>query len=431
MNEVTKIHLGREAFTISVDAQHELRSYLNAIEKEVNEKEVTREIEIRMAELLIEHGITKDKVILPTDIDYLKAQLGAPKDFSEDDVDQAANVQNSNENRKLFRDTDNAVIAGVSSGLAKYFGLDVLLIRILFVIITIFTAGWTILLYIVLWLLMPEAKTSSDRLLMAGKPVTVNSLRDTVDRADVRGAVSRANETLAGPINRIFKLILKLIGICFMLFGLSVVFGLIAALSYVIIDGHAYVQNNIFPIGIREHLVLYIAAAVVGLVALFMLLFGLAIFRRKWPIHTWVTGMLVGLILIGASVGGAMAADVYPGVRDRYNSNTHTVVRNIPTFSSINIVGGDGVDVNFVQSDQNLVSLNYYDNPDLNNIKTIVKQGVLTIDTSQFNWRRNCSSICIPATYNMVVTVYSPYMGKMMDSPDNIPVVPSIPSNQD
>src|SRR6266404_410644 len=209
MNEVTKIHLGRQAFTISAAAHKALRSYLDAIEKQVGDKDVVEEVELRMAELLTERGIKGEKVVLMKDIDFLKEHLGNPKDFKEDG-DEVASEEPST--KRLFRDTDNGMIAGVAGGLAKYFGVDVLLIRILFVIGTIAWGGG-ILLYIVLWLLVPEAKTSSERLQMAGKPVTVDSLKEVVERADVKGAAHRANNSIAGPINSFFGFVLKIVGI--------------------------------------------------------------------------------------------------------------------------------------------------------------------------------------------------------------------------
>ena len=150
MNEVTKIHLGRQAFTISVDAHRELKNYLNAIEKQVDDKEVVSEIELRMAELLTEHGINANKVILPSDVDFLKEQLGHPTDFKGDEDETAPSETKSVDNKRLYRDSDNAMLAGVAAGLAKYFGIDVILVRLLFIIIVFITVGWGILLYIAL-----------------------------------------------------------------------------------------------------------------------------------------------------------------------------------------------------------------------------------------------------------------------------------------
>lgn len=405
MNEVTKIHLGRQAFTISVAAHKALRSYLDDIEKQVSDKDVMNEVELRMAELLAEHGVTGEKVILVKDVDYLKEQLGNPKDFKENQEEESADKPA--ESKRLFRDTDNAMIAGVAAGLSNYFGIDVLLIRILFVL-SVFIWGWGILLYIVLWLLVPEAKTSSERLLMAGKSVTVGSLKEVVERADVKGAARRANDSVSRPINAFFRFVLKFVGVIFVISGLAALFGLVAAETYVWLHNDNLLQDNIFPVGFREHLLLHIGIAVAALVSLFIILLGMAIFRRKWPIRNWITGVLVGLLLIGMAAGGALTADAVPNVRDRYNANVHTTTRSIKPFTAVNGDLGNGVDVNYQASDKYSVSLKYYGNPDISNIKTTVTNGTLVIDTQQFDWHRNCSTICIPDTYDMQITINSP-----------------------
>ena len=101
---------------------------------------------------------------------------------------------------------------------------------------------------------MPEAKTSSERLKMAGKAVTVDSLKEIVENADVRGAAHRANTTIAGPINTLFRLILKLIGLVFIFFGLSIVFGLVTGVTYFLSRGNTWLQYNIFPVGLQRKL---------------------------------------------------------------------------------------------------------------------------------------------------------------------------------
>jgi phage shock protein PspC (stress-responsive transcriptional regulator) len=427
MNEVTKIHLGRQAFTISTDAYHELKSYIEAIKKLVGEKDVVDEVELRMAELLTEHGINANKVILVGDVDFLKAQLGNPKDFQEDDSDETPpSASKQFRTKRLFRNTSNAMIAGVASGLAEYFGVDVLLIRILFIVAVLVTFGWGILLYIVLWLLVPEAKTPSERLQMAGKPVNVDSLKEIVERADVKGAAYRANATLAGPINNLFRLLLKLVGLFFILFGLSILFGLITAVTYFLVNHGTWQQNNIFPIGLREHILLDIAVLVAGLIALFIILIGIAIFRRKWPIRTWITGTLIGLVFIGLAIGGALAGDVYPNIRDSYNANVHTSFRTLTPFSALNIDGPE-TNINFLTSNSYSVSLTYYGHPNLAEVKTIVQNKTLTIDSSQFDLHRNCQTICIPNTYNLVINIYSPNAQQLANETGDMPIQPLSP----
>ncbi len=428
MNEVTTIHLGRQAFTISAEAHKDLRGYLDAIKKQVSDKSVVDEVELRMAELLAEHGVTGDKVILPGDVDFLKEQLGNPRDFQEDG-EESSGAQSENgqpvDGKRLFRDTDNAMLAGVAAGLAKYLGVDVLLIRLIFVLAVV-TGGWGILIYLVLWLLVPEAKTSSDRLQMAGKSVTIDSLKEMVDRADVKGAAQRANNSLAGPINRFFDIVLKLVGVGFIIVGLSALLGLLAAASYTVVHSGNLLQDNIFPIGLKEHLLLYTAMSVAAIGALFVVLFGMAMFMRKWPIRTWITGTLIGLALIGAAGGAALAADTVPRVRDRYNANVHTTIRPLQSFDTVNVIG-TSVDVRYQPATNYSVSLKYYDHPNLTNIKTTVNKGALVIDTSQFDQHRDCQNWCLPDSYDVAITINSPNADQLLSAQAmDVPLPPKL-----
>jgi len=427
MNEVTKIHLGRQAFTISADAHRELKSYLDAIRRHVNDAEVADEVESRMAELLTERGVHGEQVVLPADVTFLKEQLGDPKDFAED-ADNEATGDRPTDAKRLFRDTDNAMLAGVAAGLANYFGIDVLIVRLVFVVAT-FTGGWGILIYLVLWLLVPEAKTSSERLQMVGKPVTIESLKEVVERADVKGAAERANKSLARPVNAAFAMLLKIIGVCFVTIGLAMLLGLIGGMTYAFLRGGATLHNSVFPVGLREHLVVYIGAAVAAIIALFTALFGMAVYQRKWPVHAWITGALVGLLFIGLSVGGALTADIVPQVRDRYNADTHTTVRTLQPFTSVNTNTVNGnVDVEYHVADTYSVSLRYFGNPDLSTIKTTVSNGVLTVDTSNFHWRRSCSNeLCIPNSYDLTITINAPaQMQGVVPTPPKPVVAPTL-----
>jgi phage shock protein PspC (stress-responsive transcriptional regulator) len=410
MNEVTKVHLGRQAFTISVIAQKELRAYLDAIGKQVDDVGVANEVELRMAELLTERGVSGDKVILPADITYLKAQLGDPKDFKED-AQPAKDSARQTSDKRLFRDPNNAWIAGVAAGVAAYFGIDVLLIRLLFVIGTLAWGGG-ILLYIVLWLLIPEAKTGSDRLQMAGKPITVDSLKEVVKRADVKGAAHRAGDTMAEPagrvrdgINSIFRLIVKIAGIGLTLLGLMVIVGLAFAGIYLLIHGN-FVYDNLFPIGYKEHLLVYLAAFVAAMMGIFIILFGIAVFRRKWPIRAWLTGVLVGLTVIGLVGSAALTADTAPRVRDRYNANFNTLVKNVQPFTTVNEIGPASVTTQV--SEKYYVAIRYYNKSDPAKIKVSVSNGTLLVDASQYQWDRHCPSLCIPNHFDLGITVYSP-----------------------
>jgi phage shock protein PspC (stress-responsive transcriptional regulator) len=325
-------------------------------------------------------------------------------------------------------------LAGVAAGLSKYFGIDVILIRILFVI-GVFTGGWGILLYVALWLLVPEATTSSERLQMVGKPVTVDSLKEVVARADVTSAAKRVNNSLAGPINSTFRVLLKIVGLGFIVFGLGMLFALIAVESYVLLHNGALFGQNIlpiFPIGLKEHLLLNLSVVLAALLSVLVIIFGISIFKQKWPIKTWVTGTLIGLTLIGLAGTIALAADVAPQVRDRYNTQFHTTTRFVQPFTAVKAFG-EGVTIRYQVASKYFINLNYFDNPNLSNIKTTVSNSTLLIDSSQFNQHRNCSNWCIPDTYDMVITISSPnpvnilYQDQMKDMLPEVPPIPPLP----
>jgi len=407
MNEVTSIHLGRQAFTISVEAHSALKAYLAAIEKQVKDKDVVNEVELRMAEILSEHGITGEKVILAEDVDFLKQQLGNPADFSDDDDDTTAKEQpTENATKRLFRDTDNAMLAGVAAGIASYFGLDVVLIRILFVILTFF-GGSGILIYIVLWLIVPPATTSSEKLQMKGMPVTIDAIKESVSKADIKGAASRANKTVLPVINGVFKVILKIIGIGFIAVGLATIFGLGAVKSYMMLHHGQLFQENFFPVGVREKWLLDLGMILAAIIGLFSILIGIATFKRRWPIRAWITSVLVGIFLIGSAAGIALSADVAPQVRERYESSmSTTAVSDITAFDNITTTGG--IDVEYDPSPSYSVNLRYYGHPDLSKIKVTVVDKVLHIDSTVFDNSRECNMLCIFPHYNMVVQVAAP-----------------------
>ena len=69
----------------------------------------------------------------------------------------------------------------VCAGLAAYFGVDVVWIRLAFILATVMSAGMMILAYIAAWVVIPISRTAANRLQMAGRPVTLASIQDESD----------------------------------------------------------------------------------------------------------------------------------------------------------------------------------------------------------------------------------------------------------
>lgn len=97
--------------------------------------------------------------------------------------------------KKLYRDSETKVLGGVSSGIAAYFGVDVVVVRILF-LISFFFFGTGILLYIILWVVLPEAKTVTERMQMQGEPVTLSNIESNIKK-NINEDGSKEESTLA------------------------------------------------------------------------------------------------------------------------------------------------------------------------------------------------------------------------------------------
>lgn len=237
MKEITRIHLAKTPFSAEIDAKKSLEKYLNLIQKNMHaEPEAMQEIEARMVELLAERGVAKDGVIGNDDVLSIQKQMGEPRDFSdgsdnaETDVDVDDGVL-GNSSKQLMRDTEHGLIGGVCAGVAAYFGVNPLWIRLIAIFSPFITFGTAVLIYIVMWLSIPEARTASDKLRMRGEPVTLDALK----RLSVDDSTEKQTASTAA---KIFRFLLGII-LALIAFGLLVAllvggvfgFGAVAALN--------------------------------------------------------------------------------------------------------------------------------------------------------------------------------------------------------
>ncbi|MGD9329492.1 MAG: PspC domain-containing protein, partial [Cyclobacteriaceae bacterium] len=84
--------------------------------------------------------------------------------------------------KKMFRDPDDKVFGGVSSGIAAYFGIDVIIVRVLFIVLALF-GGSGLILYVILWIILPEARTITDKMEMQGEPVTLKNIETNIKKS--------------------------------------------------------------------------------------------------------------------------------------------------------------------------------------------------------------------------------------------------------
>ncbi len=414
MNEVKHIHLGRQQFTVSLEAHGELKSYLDAITKQVGEagSDVAEEVEMRMAELLTERGYDDKKVVLPKDVKFLKNQLGEPSDFSEDEKAGSKTSQPPEETTKrLFRDTDNAMIAGVAAGLAKYLAIDPVIVRILFVAL-VFLGGSGILIYILLWLLVPEAKTTSERLSMQGKAATVDNLKQVVERADVPAATRRAQGFLVKLFGIVGSIILIAVGLPLAIGAGAAILGVMASGAYIVMDGFKVAGHVVAPIGSHE-----VAGFVAGIVAalcilMFMMLMGIAMVRRRWQLPAWGVAALLGIFFLSAAVGGAFAADVEPAIRHRVEALQHTQTVQLAAFKSVTMNGSE-TNFSYVSDGKSYVKYHYFGSIHTDKLKNSVIDGKLIVNTTGAD-PYICNSFCVDVDPGITVEVHGPKLANLI-----------------
>lgn len=189
MKKVINITLSNVVFAIEHDAYDTLASYLEQIKSNLNNNEDTKEIlddiECAIAEKLIARKRSEKIAVTSADIASVMEELGSPVEFKDstasNDEHFGASESESGLKRRFYRDSDDMVIAGVASGLASYLGIDPVIVRLIFVV-SVFFNGIGILAYIILWLVVPAAKTTADKYAMRGEQVTLKDISERVKK---------------------------------------------------------------------------------------------------------------------------------------------------------------------------------------------------------------------------------------------------------
>ncbi len=187
MNKTVNINLGGMFFHIDEDAYQKLSRYFEAIKRSLTnsngQDEIIKDIEMRIAELFAEKHSAGKQVISIRELDEVIAVMGQPEDYRIDNDDAEQSKQNfTNQSRpikKLYRDKDGGMIGGVLAGLGHYFGIDKVWIRVFFLILLL-SYGIGLIPYLILWIVMPEAVTTSEKLEMTGEPVNISNIEKKV-----------------------------------------------------------------------------------------------------------------------------------------------------------------------------------------------------------------------------------------------------------
>ena len=242
MNKTLTINLANSIFNIDKNAYQALQRYLEAVKKYLTgtqgNEEILADVEARISELFSEKLTPEKQVIVLQDVEQIIQVMGQPEDYSidEDIFDEAPKTKTSTRVKKLYRDGDQKLMGGVCSGIGHYLSIDPLWIRLLFIVF-LFGGGFSVITYIILWAIVPEATTTAQKLDMQGEAANLSniekkikegfdSVSDTVKNADYKGVENAVKEggnsfvkALGDFIEIIFSTIGKIISTIFNLFG--------------------------------------------------------------------------------------------------------------------------------------------------------------------------------------------------------------------
>jgi phage shock protein PspC (stress-responsive transcriptional regulator) len=196
MKKTITINLNGIVFHIEEDGYSKLKTYFDSIREYFNAREGSQEImndiEARAAEKFSEKISAAKQAVSLSDVEAFMESMGTVEDIAGEEKPEKEDApQETWQKKKLYRDSDEAVLMGVAAGLAAYFGIDPVVVRLFFVA-SLFFGGFGIIVYILLCFIIPEAKTTSQKMEMKGQPINLSNLREAAEEK-----ISLAKEKLS------------------------------------------------------------------------------------------------------------------------------------------------------------------------------------------------------------------------------------------
>jgi phage shock protein PspC (stress-responsive transcriptional regulator) len=344
MNKIISVNIGGILFQIDEEAYEILSGYLKSVKlhfkNTAGSEEIVADIEGRIAEMLQQRLKDSKGVVIPADVNNVIDRMGRPEDFDsygaetekEAEAGSSRHYENRRSYRRIFRDDEDKVVGGVCSGIAAYLDMDPLWLRLAFAV-SFFVFGSGLLLYIILWAIIPKARTITDRLEMRGEPVNISNIkkniqeeideletkfegyRDDFRRNDgfgkIRRAVSSKVPAIESFIRELFHVLGRIIGAMLVMAGLAVM--IVFTLGYTGFFGQDIDVpfKGVFPFLFEESwmntllilsLIVVVLIPLIGLVlAGIRLLLNLKRFPREIR-HTlnltWALGFCAALVMI-------------------------------------------------------------------------------------------------------------------------------------
>jgi phage shock protein PspC (stress-responsive transcriptional regulator) len=412
MNKTVNINLASTFFHIDESAYAKLKSYLKTLENgfknTVGKEEILKDIEARIAELFQEIKTNSDYVISEADVDKIISVLGQPEDFITEEEEDFIQTEEPIR-KKLFRDPDDNYIAGVASGLGHYFGIDASWIRLIWLFLVVFSGGTFITIYILFWILVPEAKTTVDKLKMKGKPVNISTIEKKIKEEfdEVSSKIKdidyeKASNSLKKKSRNFFhfleetlraipKVILKIFGILFLIISISTIITILTTGIVLLFFGTLLWPFDFLGFDLIPN-VLGALSVFLFILIPFLFLFSLGVHLLRGNSSTF--GSVGRIILLGLWIA-AIATFVTLGANEiRSHRVTATKKENHPLPLKLN----DTLKVQIFPIQENTTVWEFEKSNPLNNLFTRIREDRRQVSLSVKRSRESQSTLQIKAS---------------------------------
>ena len=316
MNKATNIHLAQTLFSIDEIAYSRLKKYLDQLERLFKNtegaKDILEDIEARIAELFTDLKKDERYVISVEDVEKVIDTLGTPEDLAGEDAEQDS--PSPSQPKKLFRDPDDRFIGGIAGGLSHYVGLDSVWIRLILLILFFSSVGGVVLVYILLWILVPEAKTTAEKLTMKGEPVNVSNIKKKireeldqvsekvkdVDYENMGSQLKKKSKDFSDFLLNVAKGIVKILTLLIGIFMLFITGMFLLGLFISAIIGSVFsamIPHELIQFGLSLNLPLFVlgffALLIVGIPFVFLFMLGLQLLAQNKSIMSRMTKLIL------------------------------------------------------------------------------------------------------------------------------------------
>jgi phage shock protein PspC (stress-responsive transcriptional regulator) len=344
MKKTIQINIGGRHFHMDEDAFHKLNHYLESLKSHFASegdtgKEIMEDIEQRIAELLEKKITDGNQAVSLDDVNEAISILGKVEDFVYDSATRDTSDSDGygrRDNRRFFRDEENNYIGGVASGMGAYFNIDALWLRLAFVALA-FLNGLGILIYVILWIVVPKARTTTEKLQMHGIPVTLSTIKESVNAEydKVKAGFSHMNHSRAADKTRnalenlfraiglvfvaLFKFLIGVIGVFFLVLGsvcLAMLIMMLLGFTHVFghfqfWDGVPFPQMSHFFLNSGHYYLLVTSLIILVLIPIVALIYGgiKILFNiqtkhrvlRAFLLTAWVVALVICISLVAVN----------------------------------------------------------------------------------------------------------------------------------